>query len=329
MKRFHIARLFFFPLILLIGCQNNSFKVDVSEVALPQMNIKDYGTALFSLDRSNLNEGLSGIQEDYTLFLGTESLSNEQVIQLSQYVNDPFLIDLYNSYKIEFTNLKPIEGGMSKAFRYLLCYYPNTKVPEVFSYISGVQEPIVFRDNVLVLGLDNYLGSESEVYARLGVPRYKMSTMNREYIVRDIISALSFDKIPAPNSDGTLLEHMIFEGKKLFFIKSMIPDIEDSVLMKFSEKQLSWYSSKEEDLWKHYIENELLFKSDFESLKKYINEAPFTSVLGNDSPPRTGIWLGYRIILSYAKSQKLSLNEILQNENAQEILNQSKYRPGR
>ena len=75
--------------------------------------------------------------------------------------------------------------------------------------------------------------------------------------------------------------------------------------------------------------NELLFKSDFESLKKYINEAPFTSVLGNDSPPRTGIWLGYRIILSYAKSQKLSLNEILQNENAQEILNQSKYRPGR
>ncbi len=330
--KFSSARLilvFVLSLVLFTACDSNKFKVDVSEISEPEVYIHDYGKALFTLNKDSLRQELARIQKEFALFLGTESLVDEQIIQLSFYVNDSFLNDLYSAYQVTFPSLEPLQSELAKAFQHLLYYYPNTKLPEVYAYISGVQDPIIFQDNILVLGLDNYLGDDSKIYARMGTPRYKIRVMTPQYVLRDVISTMSVAKIPAPAADGSVLEYMLYEAKKLYFVKSMIPDIEDSILLSFTDDQLLWYAEKESALWKYYIENELLFKSDYESLKKFINDAPFTSVLGNNSPPRTGVWLGYQILRAYAENNDVTLNEILLNANAQEILNKSKYKPGR
>lgn len=316
-------------IIVLSACERNQFNVDVSNISEPKVQIHDYGTALFSLNRDSLAQGLASIQTDFTLFLGDETLLDEQVIQLSFYVNDPFLSDLYTGYKKNFPSLQALEKGLGMGFQHLLYYYPNKPLPEVYAYISGVQDPVVYQENVLVLGLDNYLGADFEIYARMGTPRYKMKSMTPDYILRDVFSAISLKEIPSPAADANLLEYMIYEAKKLYFVKSMLPSIEDGILMSYTEEQLAWFDDKESDLWKYYIENELLFKLDYDSLKKLINDAPFTSVLGNDSPPRTGVWLGYQILNAYAKKENVSLNDILSNTNVQEILKLSKYKPGR
>jgi len=319
----------FLSLIFFSACNRNKFNVDISGIPEQKVFIHDYGTALFSLNRDSIKQELAGIQNEFALFLGTEPLVDEQIIQLSFYVNDTFLNDLYKAYKNKFPSLNPLQNDIAEAFRYLLYYYPKTILPEVYSYISGVQDAVIFQDNILVLGLDNYLGADCEIYARMGTPRYKMRSMTPQYVLRDIFSAMSLDKIPVPATDGTILEYMIYEAKKLYFVKSMLPEMDDSILLNFTEDQMQWYDDKESDLWKYYIENELLFKSDYDSKKKYINDAPFTSVLGNNSPPRTGIWLGYKILTAYAENNKLTLIDILNNTNAQEILNKSKYKPGR
>lgn len=315
--------------VVLTGCKRNSFKVDISNIPEPEVHIQDYGTALFNLNRDSLGQGLAAIQNDFSLFLGDQALVDEQVIQLSFYVNDPFLIDLFKAYQKTFPSLKPLEKDLAKAFQHLIYYYPKTTLPEVYAYISGVKDPVIYQDNVLVLGLDNYLGADFDIYARMGTPRYKMLSMTPEYILRDVFSAISSKEIAVPASDGNVLEYMIYEAKKLYFVKSMLPEINDSVLLNYTARQLTWLDEKEKDLWKYYIENELLYKSDYDSMKKLINDAPFTSVLGNDSPPRTGVWLGYQILTAYAKKKDVSLSDILSNPNAQEILNQSKYKPGR
>lgn len=316
-------------LVFFTSCNRNKFKVDVSGIPEPEVFIHDYGTALFTLNRDSLAQELKLIQKEFGLFLGTVPLVDEQLIQLSFYVNDSFLNDLYTTYKTTLPSLKSIEKDLSKAYQHLLFYFPKTQLPEVYAYISGVQDPVIFQDNILVLGVDNYLGADCDTYARMGIPRYKMQSMTSQYIVRDALLAMSFDKIITPAADGTILEFMIYEAKKMFFVKSMLPEIEDRILLNYTSEQMDWFSEKESDLWKYYIENELLFKSDYDSYKKYINEAPFTSVLGNNSPPRTGIWLGYQILMAYAENNDLTLNEILTNPNAQEILNKSKYKPGR
>ncbi|MDA3905269.1 MAG: hypothetical protein PF484_04255 [Bacteroidales bacterium] len=326
---FYANILLFFSLTLFTACENNQFKVDVSDIPVPKIEIKDYGTALFSLNRDSLPQELAIIQKDFSLFLGTEPLIDEQIIQLSFYINDPLLNDLYKEYLSSFPSIENLENETANAFQYLLYYFPDSSIPEMYAYISGVHDPIIFQDNILVLGLDNYLGADCKIYARMGIPRYKIRTMTPQYVLRDVFSALSLEKIKAPPTDGTVLEYMIYEAKKLFFVRSMLPVIDDSILLRYTVEQLSWFNEKEKALWKYYIENELLFKTDYESLKKFINDAPFTSVLGNDSPPRTGVWLGYKILLAYAKNNEVSLSDILSNNNAQEILNKSKYKPGR
>jgi hypothetical protein len=320
---------FVLSLVLFSACNSDKFKVDVSEIPEPEVYIHDYGKALFTLNKDSLGQEFTAIQKEFALFLGSEPLVDEQIIQLSFYVNDSFLNDLYSAYQTTFPSLEPLQSELAKAFQHLLYYFPNTKLPEVYAYISGVQDPIIFQDNILVLGLDNYLGADCEIYARMGTPRYKIRAMTSEYVLRDVISTMSVAKIPAPAADGSILEYMLYEAKKLYFIKSMLPDIDESILLNFTDEQMFWYNEKEKALWKYYIENELLFKSDYESLKKFINDAPFTSVLGNNSPPRTGVWLGYQILRAYAENNKVSLSEILSNTNAQEILNKSKYKPGR
>jgi hypothetical protein len=301
----------------------------VSKIPVPEVKISDYGQALFSLNRDSLATELGKIQKKYPLFLGTEALRDEQVIQLSLYVNDSFLNDLFNAYQKTFPSLKTTEAGLANAFRYIKYYYPKFKTPEVYAYISGIQDPAVYQDNILVLGLDNYLGKDCKIYGRMGTPRYKMKSMTPDFVLRDAMEAISLTKISTTKSGATLLENMIYEGKKIYFIKSMMPELKDEVLLKYSSKQLDWFKNKEGELWKYYIANELLYKSDYDNLRKFINDAPFTSVLGQDSPPRTGVWLGYQILKAYAKNTHSSLLEILANQNAQQILNQSKYKPSR
>lgn len=330
--RFSVLRtmvLLLFSLVFLSACNRNPFDVDVSEVSKPQVHIKDYGSALFSINRDSMAVGLKAIQNRYALFLGTEPLVDEQINQLSSYVNDPFLDELYKAYKTKFPSLLPLEEDLADIFQHLLFYYPNTIVPEVYAYVSGIQSPVIFQDNILVLGLDNYLGSDFDTYAMMGIPRYKIRAMSPDYVLRDVVLALSLGKITAPESDAAVLDFMLYEAKKLYFVKSIIPNIPDQILLNYTDEQLKWFDKNESDLWKYYIENGLLFKTDFESINKFINDAPFTSVLGNNSPSRTGVWLGYQILLRYAKNNEVTLTGILANTHAQEILNQSKYKPRR
>jgi len=61
---------------------------------------------------------------------------------------------------------------------------------------------------------------------------------------------------------------------------------------------------------------------------KYINPAPFTSYFPEESPGRTGIWLGWQIIRSYMdKNQDITLPQLMDNFDVQGILEKSGYRP--
>jgi len=83
-------------------------------------------------------------------------------------------------------------------------------------------------------------------------------------------------------------------------------------------------------MWAFFIDNKLLYSKDDLSYKKFFNEAPFTTSFSKNSPPRTGSWIGWRIVSAYMKKTKATnLNELIRNNNSQEILTQSGYKPKR
>ena len=81
-------------------------------------------------------------------------------------------------------------------------------------------------------------------------------------------------------------------------------------------------------MWEHFIEHELLYNSDPLTKNKYIKDRPFVSEIGPRCPGNVGRWLGWEIIKKYMnKHKKVSLPDLMNNENTQNLFAESKYRP--
>lgn len=326
---FNFMRNNFFLLLVVfaffINSCGNRFEIDISDIKSQEVKIIRYEQALFEkrLDKKRIID----LQREFPLFMGDTPLDSVQVKQLQAYVKDPLLNDLYKRSKEIFSNLHKEEKELALSFRYLRKYYSKCTLPQVYTYLSGVHDDIFYQDQVLMISIDQYLGSGFEIYQQLGIPRYKQYYKTKDYLSKDVLMTMAKKFVPPIPSDAKLLEQMLYEGKLLYFIKSMMPNVCDEVLFAQTKNHLDWLVNHEVDLWRYYIENELLFKADHLVSNKFINDAPFTAVLGDDSAPKTGIWLGYRIISSFVEHTEMGLVEMLNISSAQQILQKSKYKP--
>ena len=70
-----------------------------------------------------------------------------------------------------------------------------------------------------------------------------------------------------------------------------------------------------------------MYNKDYNSYSTFFSDSPFTKGMPKESPGRLGYWVGYKIIESYMINNRVSLSELMKNDNSQEILLQSKYKP--
>ncbi len=314
-----------FTVLALSGCKNR-YDVNTSKVPKPNTHIIRYEQALFQ--HKLTSSYLDSLQKAFPLFLGEAPLDADQINQLQAYVQNPFLDTLYQISQERFPSLNSAETALSNALRHIKYYYPQFIYPQVYTYISGNFDPAFIEDTTLVISIDRFLGPNCKLYDRAGIPKYQQAYMNSDYITRHVLSVIAKNFIP-PVSQGRaqLLDHMLYEAKILLFIQHMCPDISASVLFEQTPPNLAWLESKENAMWRYYVENEMLFKTSHMTYNKCIGQAPFSSIFGQASAPRTGIWLGYQILQSYQDKQGVTLPEVLRQTNSQQILQKSGYKP--
>jgi uncharacterized protein YjaZ len=81
-------------------------------------------------------------------------------------------------------------------------------------------------------------------------------------------------------------------------------------------------------MWTYLAEHKMLFTTDRMSIKRFIDDGPYTATFSEESPARTGVWLGWQIVRSYMKKNKeMKLSDLMSNTDYQSILNQSGYQP--
>jgi uncharacterized protein YjaZ len=121
---------------------------------------------------------------------------------------------------------------------------------------------------------------------------------------------------------------MLYKGKVLYTLEKLLPELNDTVKFGYSKAQLDWCIKNESKIWSHFIEKKLLFAALRGDSFKYINEGPFTAGFPRESPGKIGVWLGYQIIKKYIDQHpNITLKQLYENHNAQQILSQSKYKP--
>jgi len=319
-------------ILIIVSCDQNGnrLNIDVRNIDINEVIVKRYGKTLFEIDKDHFKEELLKIQPEYNLFLAGDLNDSLNLYRLQEFVNDPFLIDLARDCSLIFPDLDFLEKELWSTFKHYKYYYPEAKVPAVFTFISGIDHEyrVQYFENELVIALDNYLGTDYPEYQKLNLPAFKLRKFDRHFIIRDCLQELAKVKTDPQKVGRTFLDQIINEGKQLYFVDALSPQMPDSIKIYYSDYQVNWATENEAQVWAFFIENELLYEKDMQKLHKLLLDGPFTSFFGNDSPPRLGWWIGWQIVKSYMnKNRDVNISQLMNEYDARKILNQSGYKP--
>ena len=312
--------------------EDKRLKVDVSDIKIPEVIIHRYDLDLFSTNPDRLEPGLTALKPSYRFFLDTDLSNPEKLAEMRGYLENPRNKDFYQAVKAFYGNISELEKQLTMAMRHYLHYYPASRIPVVYSYISGgdYDYPVQFADSIMLIGLDNYLGMDYKAYVADGLPVYRLDRMTPENIVPDCMRVLANVTHPSTLPGNILLEQMIEAGKRLYFIDAMIPDTPDRFKIGFSQKHYDWIRENEQHVWAAIIENKMLFSPDGHIIRVFMADGPFTAEFSKDSPARLGEWIGWQIVRHYmVENPSVTLPGLMAEKDAQKILTESKYKPAK
>jgi len=335
-KHLQIYLIFLFA-ITFISCRQSN-RPDVSNI---QVNIKieRFDNELFAGKNKNVIDIDKQLGVKYGVFyddfihriLDSKYANTESLANLYR---DQAYTDLSKEVDSVFPNLKVQEEGLTETFKYIKYYYPKAKIPKFISFASGFAYQMPVGDNYLGIGLDMFLGKDSKFYKAIvqSVPLYLSRRFTPEYIVPRVAETYAHEELFAePDDNRTLLSKMIFQGKILYFLDQVLPEsLSDSTKIGYTQQQLGWAQNFEGDIWAYFLENNYLYETDYQKIQVFLSEGPFTPGLGEnrDSAPKLGVWMGWQIVRKYMKEHPdVTLQQLMADNDAQKILNQSKYKP--
>ncbi|MCU0390097.1 MAG: gliding motility lipoprotein GldB [Thermoflexibacter sp.] len=258
-----------------------------------------------------------------------DSIQANELYRLSQ---SPYIDTLSAEVKAHFGEMQDIHNQLETALKVVKYYYPDFKIPQVYTLITGFANDLYVDSTMIVIGLDYFLGKNTRYSIRNHrgerLPEYMTDRYQKNYIVPSVMLLLAQQFNEKDEMDKTLLAEMIAWGKTYEFAKMTIPDVPDSVIISYTSEGIQKSFDNQDLLWAHFVEKNLFFEKSFAVLNRYTGERPFTSEIGDDCPGRIGRWVGWQIVRSYLKNNpSIDLPKLMVEKNAPSIFQKSKYRP--
>jgi hypothetical protein len=335
----HLIKNVLFITILIfcsLSCKHTRKNPDISNIKI-DLKILRFEQDLFKADFEKFADSLPFFRKKYGEFF---DIFNFKIIRigsdrnpaypnlLRDFVTDYNMSKVYKEVSMQFTDFQELQLKITDAFRTYKYYFPEMPVPVIVTCITGFNQSIITTDSLLGIGLDRYLGSGCEYYSRLGLSLYLQRNMHKYKIPTDCIRGWALTQFAMSDSSTNLLSNILYQGKVCYFTKSLMPSEQDSLITGMSTIQVEWCQTNEANMWAYLVENKLLFKSDYQTVNKFIGNAPFTKEFGRNSPGRAAVWLGWQIINRYMDQNiDISLPALMRENDYQKILRLSKYKP--
>jgi gliding motility-associated lipoprotein GldB len=311
-----------FAIVLAASCKDEKEKVEekVAAVKVGKIDIERFDKEFYE---SNPND-ISTVKQKYPFFFPA---GNPDAVWTDK-IKNPLLQELHREVEKKFPNTTALQEDFYALFQHIKYYYPDFRTPKVVTLISEMdyESKVIYADSLLLVSLDLYLGKDHKFYE---FPAYQKQNFEPRQIMPDAAKAFAETKIP-PVRDRDLLSQMIYFGKQLYMKDLLIPDYTDAEKMGYTEEQQKWAEANEEEIWRYFVENKVLYDTDSKLPGRFINPAPFSKFyleIDNESPGRIGQWIGWHIVRAYAQNHKdVSLQQLLMMD-AKTIFENSKYKP--
>ena len=247
-----------------------------------------------------------------------------------QKMNDTIQVELNEAVADKFPDLSDTQDELEQLFQHIKYYFPKSNLPEVITLTSDVdyRNQVIWTEEVVLIALDTYLGDDHPLY--VGIQDFIRKNFNREQIVTDVASAFAETKIEEPAS-RTFLASMIYYGKILYLKDLLVPFKSEAEKMGYTDKELKWAKANEDQIWRYFVEKELLYSTDSQLGPRFLFPAPFSKFyleLDQEAPARLGQFIGWQIVRQYMDKNEVSLKEMLQS-NEETLFNKSTYKPSK
>jgi gliding motility-associated lipoprotein GldB len=243
-------------------------------------------------------------------------------------INDRDEQELYSETQKLYSSFSDIESELRSLFQHVTYYNPLFNTPDIITGLSNIDYDyrVIYNQELVFISLDVYLGSTHPFYGDF--PSYIKQNNVRERIIVDVASAIIDSQIK-PLTNRSFLAKMIHEGKKLYLLELYLPLKSEAVRIGYNKIKYDWALTNEEQVWKYFIENNLLYSTDTKLNKRFLEDAPFSKFYiseDKNSPGRIGQWIGMQIVRSFMANNDVSLSDLLL-KNEEEIFKKSKYKP--
>ena len=312
--------LFFVLLLFLNSCQKEVKKnVDTSNIEVEFM-INRFEQDFYDHGGENLEE----LKNKYPLLFPDNTPDSIWMAK----INDRDEQELYSETQKLYSSFSDIESELRSLFQHVTYYNPLFNTPDIITGLSNIDYDyrVIYNQELVFISLDVYLGSTHPFYGDF--PSYIKQNNVRERIIVDVASAIVDSQIK-PLTNRSFLAKMIHEGKKLYLLELYLPLKSEAVRIGYNNIKYNWALTNEEQVWKYFIENNLLYSTDTKLNKRFLEDAPFSKFYiseDKNSPGRIGQWIGMQIVRSFMANNDVSLSDLLL-KNEEEIFKKSKYKP--
>lgn len=244
-------------------------------------------------------------------------------------MRDTLQIELLSEIDKAFRDFNKETEDLELLFKHIKHYFPNAQIPTVITVPSDVdyRNRVILADSLLLIGLDNYLGTDHKFYQ--GMERYIAARLDKQYLISDVAGAFTNKMLRYP-TDRSFLARMVYYGKGLYIKDRLIPFESEATRIGYSREELDWAKANEEQIWRYFVERELLYSTDSKLDARFLLPAPFSKfrleLLDNESPDRIGRYIGWQIVGAFMDKNDISLQQLF-NLSAEDIFKRSNYKP--
>ncbi|PWT77792.1 MAG: hypothetical protein C5B59_03070 [Bacteroidetes bacterium] len=325
---------------LIISCGHSRNAPDVSTIPVT-VTIERFDHAFFEIDSNDVLRGLHELNTRYPYFtfdfvaniLGAGPLSdtNKTAILATRTFLSSYL-PVRDSIAPLFKDLGWLEKELQDGFKHVKYYFPNYQLPpKVVAFIGPFDAPgIAMTQFTLAIGLQLYAGKNLSFYRSVRgqelFPEYISRRFEPAFIAPNSMKAIAEDIFPDNSGSRPLIEQMIEKGKYWWLVNRFMPDVADTLITGFTQKQTDWAKENEGLIWNYFLQSDL-FTIDPDLIKNYIGDAPHTQGMPDSSPGNIGQWVGWQIVKKYASENPDLTPAMLMKMDPKKIFNETKYKP--
>jgi len=305
---------------MIVSCgSKQENRIDISKIDI------DFSIDRFDLDfYSTTESSLDHTKEKYPFFFSNNQHDSIWVNKINNKDERELFIETQKLYN----DISFLKADLKSLFKHVKYYNSKFISPKVVTLLSNIdhQNRVIYTAEYLLISLDSYLGEDHIFYA--DYPKYIKINSHKNHIIVDVAKKI-IDSQMSISNNRDFISKIVREGKKMYLLDRYLPQVLDQEKIGYEMDKFTWAENNEEQVWKYFIENKLLFSSETKLNKRFLENGPFSKFYraeDNSSPGRIGVWIGWQIVRSYMEHNDVPLQKMLRT-GSEEIFKKSKYKP--